>query len=143
VANAPEWFIKELHTFDSDMRCRWSPRCQMFQLERKVSRSLHPGTIRNDGWHDDYIRAQEGYILVAQVPPGKFSRTIFEKLRRSDLWSNGGWESIAKQIEGEEDREEEMKWKSFEDDVHDRSKEVYDWMKIRDGRTTFSPGWVE
>ena len=141
--DAPGWFVRELQAFDSDMRVRWSPRTELFQLERRVTRSLHPGTIRNDGWHDDYIRAQDGYILVAQVPPGKFSRTIFDRLRASDLWANGGWEQVCRQIEGDEDREEEMQWRKFEEDIHEHSKEVYDWMKWRDGRTVFSPGWVQ
>lgn len=142
MPKAPEWFLKELEAFDADLRVRWSPRTETFHLERKVRRGLHPGTIRNDGWHDDYIRAQEGYILVGIINPGMFSRSIFEKLRASDLWSNGGWAQMAKDIEEFEEAEEEKKWSEFSERLHHSSAEVYEFMKIRDGRTVFNAGWV-
>lgn len=142
MPTVPEWFLRELHQFDADLRVRWSPRRELWQLERRVTRSLHPGTIRNDGWHDDYIRAQDGFILVAEIPPRQFHRTIFDKLRASDLWSNGGWEKVADEIEALEQAEEDKKWANFSDDIAYRSKEIYEWWKIRDGRTVFSHGWA-
>ena len=142
MPDAPKWFLRELKDFDPDLRVRWSPRLELFQLERRVLRSVHPGTIRNDGWHDDWIRAQDGYLLVASIPPGKFSRTIFEKLRASDLWSNGGWATMAREMEESEEREEALHWEKFSGNLRDATKDVYDIMKIRDGRTVFNAGWV-
>jgi hypothetical protein len=142
MPNAPRWFLDELRAFDSDLRLRWSFRLQNWQLERKVTRSLHPGTIRNDSWHDDYIRAQEGYILVATIPFNGLSRSVFERLRASDLWSNGGWQRVAEELEELERVQEEKVWNDFQDSVRASSAELYNLWKIRDGRTVFNAGWV-
>jgi hypothetical protein len=139
---APSWFLKELREFDPELRLRWSRKMELWQLEIRVTKSLHPGTIRNDNYHDDYIRAQDGYILVASIPHGTFGRHIFERLRHNDLWSRGGWERMIRDIEEFEEAEEEKKWADFEDILKNESKEVYDLMKIRDGRTVFNAGWV-
>lgn len=141
--DAPKWFVKELKAFDSDLRIRWSPRTETFHLERRVMRSLHPGTIRNDHWHDDYIRAQEGYILVATIPPNAIARSIFDKLKAADLWANGGWKKVADDIEMYEEMEEEAKQKAFSDDIRSMTAELYSLLKIRDGRTVFNAGWVQ
>ena len=138
---APEWFLKELHAFDPELRVRWSARLELFQLERRVRNALHPGTIRNDGWHDDVIRAADGYILVASIPPGSFGRHIFEKLRASDLWSNGGWKRVADQLDEFEATEEARKWAKIEEDNLAMAREVFEIMKLRDGRTIFSAGF--
>ena len=140
MPSAPAWFLKELREFDPDLRLRWSRMRELWQLERRVTRSLHPGTIRNDNYHDDYIRAQDGYVLVASIPHGTFGRHIFERLRAADLWSNGGWARIAREIEEFEEAEEELKWKKFGETLQEESREVYDLMKIRDGRTVFNIG---
>ena len=138
----PAWFLKELKAFDSELRVRWSRRTETFQLERRVTRGLHPGTIRNDNYHDDVIRAQDGYILVATIRPEiGFSRSIFSRLRAADLWSNGGWAKMAKTIEDFEEAEEEKKWTDFSESLKHESAELYDLMKIRDGRTVFSAGF--
>jgi len=138
---APDWFIKELRAFDSDLRLRWSPRLELWQLERKVRRSLHPGTIRCDGWHDDYIRARDGYLLVASLPPNGFSKTVFEKLRNADLWSQGGWKKIADAVDAYEDQMEEEKWRKFSEEMRDYSKDVYNFLSLREGRTVYNAGW--
>lgn len=141
--NPPAWFVKELHEFDSDLRLRWSVRLELWQIERKVRRSLHPGTIKNDGYHDDYIRAQDGYLLVASVPPHGLGRRVFEVLKASDLWSNGGWAKVADKLEAFEEQEEKARDKSFSDDIQAMSKELYDWLAVRDGRQIFNTGWVQ
>ena len=138
---APAWFLKELRDFDPELRVRWSARMELWQLERRVRNALHPGTIRNDGWHDDYVRAADGYLLVASVPHGGFGRHIFERLRASDLWSQGGWERVADELDAFEAAEEERKWAGIESDNRAIAREVYDLMKIRDGRTVFSTGF--
>lgn len=135
--------MKELQSFDPDMRLRWSPRLQLWQLERRVKRSVHPGTIRNDGWHDDYIRAQDGFILVASVPPHGLTRSIFEKLRASDLWARGGWEKVIREIEAAEDEAEQEKWDKFGADVRAQSAEVYRFLQHRNGQAVYSPGWLQ
>ena len=142
MAKAPDWFLRELKAFDEDLRVRWSPRTETFHLERRVTRGLHPGTIRNDGWHDDYIRAQDGYILVGTIRPGMFARSIFDRLRASDLWANGGWEKVARSVEEAEEAEEAESWAKFRESLREESREVYDFIKIRDGRTIFNAGWV-
>ena len=139
---APAWFLKELAAFDSDLRCRWSIRTETFHLERRVTRSLHPGTIRSDGYHDDYIRARDGFILVGMIRPRMFARSIFDKLRASDLWANGGWEKMAQTLEEFEEAEEEKKWADYGDELKSQSAELYDLMKLRDGRSTYNAGWV-
>ncbi|HCV42682.1 MAG TPA: hypothetical protein DGH68_04295 [Bacteroidetes bacterium] len=141
MAEAPKWFLNELRVFDPDLRVRWSRRTETFHLERRVTRSLHPGTIRNDQWHDDYIRAQDGYVLVGIIRPGLFSRTIFDKLRAADLWSNGGWARVCRKIEEFEEAEEERKWDKFGEALREESAELYETMKIRDGRSVFNAGW--
>jgi hypothetical protein len=142
MPKAPEWFLKELEAFDSDLRVRWSARTETFHLERRVTRSLHPGTIRNDHWHDDFIRAQDGYLLVGVIRPGMFSRSIFDKLRASDLWSNGGWLKMAQTLEEFEEAEEELKWAQFSQRLKDETSDLYELMKMRDGRSVFNAGWV-
>lgn len=137
---APAWFVKEMSAFDSDLRVRWSPKMNLFQLERKIANSKPIETTKRDGFDDDYIRAREGFILVALIEPGKFSRSIFQVLRASDLWSNGGWEAMAKFIEDQEALEEEMKWAKFTDDIRYQTKELYDFLKVRDGRTIYNIG---
>ena len=142
MPTAPSWFLNELREFDPELRLRWSRRMELWQLERRVTRSLHPGTIRNDSYHDDYIRAQDGYVLVASIPHGTFGRHIFEKLRQNDLWSRGGWEKMIDEIEQFEDAEEQKKWDDFSDRIHYESQDLYELMKARDGRTVFNAGWV-
>lgn len=137
----PEWFVKQMRAFDADLRIRWSARLQLWQIERQVKRSAHPGTIRNDGWHDDYIRAQDGYILVASVQPGKIGPHIFQKLRDCDLWANGGWEKIADQIEDAEQAREEKAWENFGGDVRHLSAEVFNFLKYRNGEAVFNAGF--
>ena len=137
---APSWFLRELREFDPELRIRWSRMRERWQLERRVTRGLHPGTIRNDQYHDDYIRAADGFLLVAEIPHGTFGRHIFERLRASDLWKNGGWEEMIKKIEEFEEAEEEKKWADYEDTLRHESQALYDLMKIRDGRTVFNIG---
>ncbi len=138
---APKWFVSELKKFDPDLRIRWSQRMEMWHLERQVRRGLHPGTIRCDTYHDDYIRAQDGFILVACVPPRMLCREIFEKLRASDLWSNGGWEKVIRDIEAGEAAVEEKKWADFRDTMKHLSSEVYGFIARRSGsQITFSEG---
>ena len=139
---APGWFLRELREFDSELRLRWSQRLELWQLERRVTRSLHPGTIRNDNYHDDYIRAQDGFVLVASIPHGTFGRHIFERLKAADLWSNGGWARVCREIEEFEEAEEEKKWAEFSETLRNESKDIYELMKIRDGRTVFNAGLV-
>lgn len=137
---APAWFARELRAFDSDLRIRWSRRLQLWQIERRVRRGLHPGTIRNDGWHDDFIRAQDGYMLVASARPGKLGRSIFQKLRDSDLWANGGWQKVADELEAAEERAEEKHWENFGADVRSMSAEVFRFLQHRNGQVIFNAG---
>jgi hypothetical protein len=139
MPSAPRWFINELKVFDPALRVRWSPICKMFQLERKIAHGMPINTTKSD-FTDDFIRARDGYILVAMIEPGKFSRSIFSTLRGCDLWSNGGWEAMADLIEEIEAREEAEKWRAFENDVHAMSQDLYHWLKIRDGRSIYGPG---
>jgi hypothetical protein len=139
---APEWFLRELEAFDPHLRLRWSARRELWQLERKILRGLHPGTIFCDGWHDESIRARDGYILVASIPPDRLTRAVFARLRASDLWSNGGWKRVADQLDAYDEIQEEKSWENFSSNVRDASKDVYEWMKIRDGRTVFNAGWL-
>jgi hypothetical protein len=136
---APKWFVTELHEFDPDLRIRWSGHMEMWHLERQVRRGLHPGTIRTDGYHDDYVRARDGFILVACVPPRMLCREIFEKLRTSDLWSNGGWQKIIRDIEEGEQAVEDKKWTDFQDKIKHLSAEVYNFISYRSGSRIF-PG---
>jgi hypothetical protein len=140
---APTWFLRELKAFDPDLRLRWSPRLELWQIERQVKRSVHPGTIRNDGWHDDYIRASDGYILVASVPPHLLVRSIFQKLKDSDLWARGGWEKVINEIETAERIEEEKKWEDFGADVRYSSAELYHFLKHRNGQSVYAPGVLQ
>lgn len=139
---APAWFLRELQDFDSDLRLRWSPKLELWQIERRVRRSLHPGTIRCDGWHDDFIRAREGYLLVASVPARGLSRTIFERLRASDLWANGGWARVASELEAAEEQAESARETAFANEMGGISREVYDLIKHREGRSVYNAGWV-
>lgn len=139
----PAWFEKELSQFDSDLRVRWSPRLELFQIERRVRRSLHPGTIRCGGWHDDEIRARDGYLLVASAPPHGLTRSVLQKLKDADLWSQGGWQTVIRAIEAAEELEEEKRWESFSRDIREQSADVYEFMKLRDGRTVYNAGFLE
>ena len=138
--DAPAWFVRELEAFDPDMRLRWSRRLELWQLERKVRRSLHPGTIKQSDWDDDVIRARDGYLLVASVPPRALHRSIFSKLRHADLWSNGGWEAVSDALDAYEQEEESRKWESFSAKARDYAADMYDWLKIRDGRSVYNVG---
>ena len=137
---APEWFLKEMESFDPDLRLRWSQRLQLWQLERRVKRSLHPGTIRSDSYHDDFIRAQDGYLLVASIPPKGLTRSVFAKLRASDLWANGGWKTMADELDELDRQAEEKIWNDLSDDITYRSKELYDFWAIRQGRRILNAG---
>jgi hypothetical protein len=143
MAKAPDWFLKELKEFDPDLRCRWSSKDENFHIERKVTRGMHPGTIRNDGFHDDYIRAQDGYILVGVIRPGHFSRHTFQVLRDSDMWANGGWEEVDRKLCAFEEAEEEHKWAVFDDESAAACRELYSLLKIRCGETFFNVGHPE
>ena len=137
---APEWFLKELAAFDPDLRLRWSPRSQVWALERQVRRSLHPGTSKGDTWDDDYIRARDGYILVATIPPHGLHRYIFQKLRDSDLWSQGGWQAVADRLDEMEEEAEKASWAAFERESGAMWRDAYNIISMREGRTVFNPG---
>lgn len=138
---APAWFKRELNAFDPDLRVRWSRRLELFQLERRVKNALHPGTVRNDAYHDDQIRAADGYILVASIPPRGFGRHIFDRLRASDLWSNGGWERIADELDAMDERAEELRQKALEGENEAIAREIYDLWAHRSGRSVYSTGF--
>jgi hypothetical protein len=140
---APAWFLKELAEFDSDMRLRWSRRLELWQLERRVRRGLHPGTILCDNWHDDYIRARDGYLLVASVPPKQLSREVFEHLRASDLWARGGWQKVSDDLDELDRRREEDIQESFAREMHEINKDVFEWWKLRDGETVYNAGYAQ
>ena len=140
MPTAPAWFVKEMQAFDPALRLRWSPRINLWNLERKITHGLPIETSKSDGFHDDYIRARDGYILVALIEPDKFGRHIFSTLRASDLWSNGGWEEMAKFIEELEAREEEAKWRAFDDEIHVATIELYNFLKWREGGLVFNAG---
>lgn len=129
----PNWFIKEMKAFDSDLRLRWSKRLCMWQLERQVRRGLHPGTMRGDEGHDDFIRARDGFLLVLTIKPRMLCREIFESLKLSDLWSNGGWKKLADDLDAAETARENQEWKTFNDDVHAMNREAYDFIQRRNG----------
>jgi len=139
----PDYFVRELAAFDPDLRIRWSTQYERWMVERRVRRALHPGTIKCEDWDDDVIRARDGYLLVGTVSPHGLSRTILEKLKASDLWSNDGWRRVADKMDEYDRTKEEKAWDDFSDDIRSYSAEVYEWLKIRDGRSVFSPGWVE
>lgn len=139
--NAPRWFITEMKVFDPELRVRWSEKMKMFQLERKIAHSKPIDTIKKDCYDDDYIRAREGYILVALIAPGKFSRSIFETLRRSDLWSMGGWEHMARFVEEQELAEEQKLWDDFSDRLKHESAELYNFLKFREGSRILNIGY--
>lgn len=137
--SAPGWFVREMSKFDPELRVRWSEKANIFMLERKIAHSKNIDTIK-DCFSDEYIRARDGYVLVALIPHDKFSRSIFDTLRASDLWSNGGWEHMAKTIEEIEEREFEEGLKKFIEDIAYESKEYYSFLKYRDGETVFNIG---
>ena len=142
MPTAPEWFTRELAAFDPDLRLRWSPRIQLWQLERKVRRGLAPGTVQSDSWHDDLIRAREGYILVGSIPPRAITRNIFTSLRQNDLWANGGWKTVADALDEYDESQEQNRMKKFSERCREHAGEFYDFLKIRDGRTVFNAGFV-
>lgn len=132
---APKWFINEMKAFDSELRVRWSIKMNVFQLERRIANSKIIDTSKTDSFDDDYVRAKDGYILVALIDSRSFNRSIFTTLRECDLWTKGGWEAMAAHIEDLEAREEAQKWEVFSNEIKDHTKELYDFLKIRDGRT--------
>ncbi len=140
MEGVPAWFLTELKAFDPALRVRWSAKMNMYQLERRITHGLPVNTLKKDGFDDDYIRAREGYILVALIAPGKFSRSIFDTLRASDLWSNGGWEAMAKSIEDLEAMAEEKRWESFNQDIKDQAREFWNFLKLREGSRIFNIG---
>lgn len=142
MPTAPEWFLRELRAFDSDLRLRWSPRIQLWQLEKKVRRGLAPGTIATDSWNDNRIRANDGYILVCSIPPKKLHRSLFQNLRDNDLWANGGWKRVADALDEYEAAVDEYRAKKFGEKCREHARDLYDLMKIRDGRTVFNAGFL-
>jgi hypothetical protein len=137
----PDWWIRELHAFDPDLRTVWSPAMQLWQIERRVRRAIHPGTIKTDSWDDDYRRAREGFLHVASIPPRGFSRYALEKLKAADLWVDGGWQRIERELCEAEAALEAKQWKDFEGDLHHMHREVYRFMAARSGRLVFSAGF--
>lgn len=140
--HAPPWFINEMKIFDPELRVRWSEKANIFMLERKIANSK-PVDTKKDSFSDEYIRAREGYVLVALIPHDKFSREIFNILRINDLWSNGGWEHMARTIEELEAEEEQKRWQRFSDDIVSHSKEIFEWMQYRDGERIFVPRAIQ
>ena len=139
---APAWFERELRAFDEDLRLRWSVKKELWLIERRVRRALHPGTIKTDLEDDDSIRARDGYLLVASIPPRGLSRFVFQKLRESDLWQTG-WKRVADELEAAEQAAEQKAWSDFSADVAGLSDEVYSFIARREGRQVFSLGFPE
>jgi hypothetical protein len=140
---APLWFLRELKAFDPDLRLRWSEQRAMWQLERKVRRGQHPGTFRSDSYGDDYIRSRDGFLLVGSISPFGLSRSIFEKLKASDLWSQGGWERTLAEIERQEARDEELKDAAFSRDMRDMSKDFWEEASVEGGASIYNSGVPE
>jgi hypothetical protein len=137
----PEWWTRELRAFDPDLRTRWSPKVELWMIERRVRRSLALGTIKEDPNDDDVVRARDGFLHVASLPPRGFSRYALEKLKAADLWTQGGWEKIDRELCEAEAALEEKQWKDFDQDLHHMHREVYRFLSHREGRSCFSGGF--
>lgn len=137
---APGWFLRELEAFDPALRLRWSDSQMLWHLERKIAKGKPVETLRTDSESDEVIRAREGYLLVASVPPGGLNRTIFEKLRACDLWALGGWEKVEREIVEAEEREEQKRDDDFAADIRSYTREVYEFLKHRAGERVFNAG---
>jgi hypothetical protein len=138
---APEWWTRELKALDPELRTRWSAKRELWMIERKVRRSLAPGTIKEDPDDDDVVRAKEGFIHVATLPPRGFSRYALEKLKASDLWSRGGWAQVDRELCEAEAALEAKQWADFDSDMHGLHREVARFLAVRQGRMIFSGGF--
>lgn len=140
MPQAPKWFLDELKAFDPDLRLRWSERRDLWQLERRVRRSAHPGTTLGDTEADDYIRARDGFILVASIPPRGLHRYVFSRLRAADLWSRGGWKRVADDLDAMEAAEEEHRWEAISRENQAVARDLYNIIAVREGRAVYNVG---
>jgi len=133
----PGWFLLELEAFDPLLRLRWSDQKKMWQLERKVTVGLPPESFRKDTEHDDFIRAREKYVLVASIPAGGLNRQIFDNLRASDLWAQGGWDKVERDLVEAEKVAEEKSWLDFGEEVRFKAADAYEHWKCKTGQTVY------
>jgi hypothetical protein len=136
----PGWFLAELEAFDPLLRCRWSDRLRMWQIERRVTLGKPPECYRKDTEHDDYVRARDRFVLVCSVPKDGLAPVVFERLRASDLWAAGGWEKVVRDLEEAEDAAENKCWNDFGEEMRFCAAEQYESMKVKDGRTIYMRG---
>ena len=97
----PLGLMRALHAFDPALRVRWSDAQGCWRLERKATRgTVWPPSIHDTpAAYEDRIAAGEGYILVDTINKNDLDDRLLPILKRNDIWSRGGADTIAKEFD--------------------------------------------
>ncbi len=67
----PQEFVHRLsREFGGRLRIRWSPRREEWHIEQKVGRALGDPPRHIPDWHDQWVRARDGYHFLCAIRTG-------------------------------------------------------------------------
>lgn len=122
----PSSFVRRLREFDSSLRIRWSDAKTCYLLERKVTRGRQPDPACYEDW-DEYVAARDGYVTCFPVAPHELDDRVIMTLMASDLWTTGGANAKADQMEAREAEEKALSHERWLERVTDEAKDWYRW----------------
>lgn len=122
-----ERFQHELHKLDPMLRCRLAYERSHYIIERKCERGSACGTKPDMArGYDRWIGDRDGYVYVMAVMPQMLSYLVLEHLRNTDMWTQGGAEKVANELDAQDmqrDVDIDRQQSSY---LIDRGKEIYD-----------------
>ena len=146
----PSGFVKQLKSFDKDLRVRWSCERRKWVIECKADRrglykpvkheSLSNGEIVErilPEKSDLYIGFHDGYYQVCY--PGRLNDSVFRFLVEGNTQKYSRFGQLADDIQSREDKADARRERWRQSDSFAHSGEVYDYMSNR-GSQAFPGG---
>jgi len=103
----PNSIVKDMASYDPDLRLRYCRKSGMVRLERKVTRGapLDPAWFKQ---FDDYESARDGFLKIFDFLPTQenFDKILFT-LYHMDMWRTGGPLALINRLESIEAEKKE------------------------------------
>lgn len=143
LAAPPQWWLKQLHDYDSQLVVFPSRTRMAYILARRRSHSnamaeldrLDKDLIRKSAGLDGDIIANHNLIYVRHLIGNTIRRPeIFQWLKDHDTWANGGAEKVAQAIEDAEVSAAQKKRQTMLDNIDHRARDAWKSYQARTGR---------
>lgn len=123
-------FVKQLKSYDRDLRVVWSPSKECWLIERKVRRArLWYGGESHDP--DVKRRYLDGYIHVGNVAPRLLDERVILNLWKNDMWAHGGAKAVNAALDEYWETKDQREDRTQRDDLKAVAGEMYDFLRWR------------